>query len=359
MTTLNDLNYVDDSDDVMAVHINNLMASTMRSEYKNVETLSATRTLLDVDTPIQSFDCNGANRIVKMPAAETVENHPYLIANSTASGAYTLTVQNNAGTENHVTLSLGQSAFLLPNGNGGYTAIRLSSKSPATPTALEGLQLIWNSGTSLSVGTGVGYAQNGDLIEVVSLLTASSLSLSNSTWYHIYVYLSSGTPAMEVVTTAPVAWKNGAYSKTGDTSRRYVGSVKTNGSGSVYNFTHDPVTNLILYVNQALNASPFRCLSVGTATTATSVSLTGSIPVTARNGWLRFINTSDQTIYLGADNTLSVTVFQLALVAGNVVQTSQILFAVISSTQTVHYLLAGAAGVGGASLDVYGYTYSR
>lgn len=123
MTTLNDFNYVDDSDDVMAEHVNNLVAASFRSEYKNAETLSATRTLLDVDTPFQRFNCNGANRIVKMPTANSVENHPYLIVNSTASGTYTLTVQNNGGTATLISLNPSEFAFLMPDGNGGYFVI--------------------------------------------------------------------------------------------------------------------------------------------------------------------------------------------------------------------------------------------
>lgn len=130
MTTLNDFNYVDDSDDVMAVHVNNLAASSLRSEYKNVESLSATRTLLDVDTPTQRFDCNGANRDVLMPTANTTENHPYSIVNSTASGSYTLRLRDNGNTTTLITLDVGQSALVIPDGNGGYLV--LVSSVPVT-----------------------------------------------------------------------------------------------------------------------------------------------------------------------------------------------------------------------------------
>lgn len=359
MSDLNDHFYEDLTDDVLAVYVNRLLASTLRSEYKNLETLTGTRVLLNADTPIQRFNCNGANRIVKLPAADTDENHLFLIVNSTSSGSWILTVQNNGATETHITLVPGQAVLMLPDGNGGYMAIRLASKASPIRTTLEGLRLVWNSGTSLSVGTGICYAENGDLIEVSSTLTASSLSLSNSTWYHVYVYLSSGSPAMEVVTTAPVAWKGGAYSKTGDTSRRYVGSVKTNGSGSVYNFRHDPQTNRIIYVNQALNAAPFRCLTTGTSTSATSVDLSAVVPVTSGIGYFRFSNTSDKIAYFGADNTVSAAIFQLALVAGNTVQPSDVLDVPVSSTQTIHYIMSSAVGVGGANVDIYGYTYSR
>lgn len=144
MADLNDFNYVDDSDDVMAVDVNNLVASSLRSEYKNVETLSATRTLLDVDTPIQRFDCNGANRIVKMPTADAVENHLFLIVNSTASGTYTLTVQNNGGTVNLAVLNPSEFVLVVPDGNGGYLAINKPFSVVVSPSQITSNQNNYN-----------------------------------------------------------------------------------------------------------------------------------------------------------------------------------------------------------------------
>ena len=65
-------------------------------------------------------------------------------------------------------------------------------------TLLEGCRLIWNSATSISVSTGRCVTESGDLIDVTSTLTASGLSLSASTFYHVYVYLSGGSPAVRL-----------------------------------------------------------------------------------------------------------------------------------------------------------------
>lgn len=123
MTDLNDFNYVNDDDDVLAEHPNELMAASLLSKFKNIETLAATRTLLDLDTPIQRFDCNGAPRIVKMPASDSVTNHPYVIVNATGSGSHTLSIQSNDGSVAHVTLSPSDFAFLQPDGNGEYILV--------------------------------------------------------------------------------------------------------------------------------------------------------------------------------------------------------------------------------------------
>lgn len=122
MADLNDFGYTDDVDDVLAVYVNNLLASTLRSEYKNVETLSADKTLTDADTLIQRLDCNGAARIVKVPTADAVENHPFFIVNSSAA-AYAITLKTNDAAAIIATISQGESALVLPDGNGTYQLV--------------------------------------------------------------------------------------------------------------------------------------------------------------------------------------------------------------------------------------------
>ena len=129
MADLNDFGYTDDVDDVLAVYVNNLLASTLRSEYKNVETLAADKTLTDADTPIQRLDCNGAARIVKVPTEDAVENHPFFIVNS-SSGAYAITVKNNAGTEIIATINQGRAVMVYPSGVGGYLTAAAEGSIP-------------------------------------------------------------------------------------------------------------------------------------------------------------------------------------------------------------------------------------
>lgn len=145
MTTMNDFNYTDDVDYILASTINNVMPSVFRAEYSNAETLSGTRTLLDADTPIQRFNCNGANRIVKMPTADTTTNHPYVIYNSTSSGTYTITIQNNGATVTYAIIDPSNAAVFIPDGNGGYVMqwagsiswaeLTEQGSTPATPAS--------------------------------------------------------------------------------------------------------------------------------------------------------------------------------------------------------------------------------
>lgn len=220
-----------------------------------------------------------------------------------------------------------------------------------------GFELIWNSATSLSVGTGIGYAENGNQIDITTMLTASSLSLSNSTWYHIYVYLSGGSPAMEVVTTAPVAWKGNAKSKTGDTSRLYVGSVKTDTGGNIYEFKHDPITNRVVYRKLLNNIAPFRVASAVTAATETAASVAAVVPVTGSLVLARLTGSADQIFYVGY-GTFG-TSFQLVIFAGSVTQNQIISDIPMDGSQNIYYKHAAAVGSGSSNIDIYGYTFKR
>lgn len=212
---------------------------------------------------------------------------------------------------------------------------------------IRGIQLTWNSTTSITVGVGSCLAENGDFINITAALTKSSLSLSASTWYHIYVYLSAGAPAAEVVTTAPVLWKGSAYSKTSDTSRRYVGSIKSDGSSNVINFLH--LGNKIKYV-AAITASPFRILASGTATTNTTVSASGIVPVTAREITV-YAQQLNVTVVLRLADSSGINVIGIRPLTGSMVDFFT------DASQNVYY--SNSAGSGDSYIDVFGYTLNR
>jgi hypothetical protein len=233
----------------------------------------------------------------------------------------------------------------------GAAVWKQTTKTTAVSTLIDGLILTWNSGTSVTVGIGSCYAENGSFIDVTSALVKSSLSLTPNTWYHIYVYLSGGTPTAEVVTTAPVAWKGTAYSKTGDTSRRYRCSIKTDGSGNVLEFAHIG-NNSIIYKNVDSSVAPFRVLTAGTALTATAVAVSGVVPVTSRAVHVRMIN-----LGTGQCSTNETSVVTNAKAFGIAYASTAVsIFAhPIDASQQIWYLV----GAGGSLfLDVLGYQFN-
>jgi hypothetical protein len=137
MATLNDFHRVDDDDDVLAEDVNKLMATSLRSEYKNVEALSGDMELTDSDTPIQRLDPDGSDRDILMPEPNAVNNHLYLIQHG--GSANVLTIRDNDDTLTLATLQSGDAVMMLPDGDGGYTAftrsVVLSAASPRVYTS--------------------------------------------------------------------------------------------------------------------------------------------------------------------------------------------------------------------------------
>ena len=152
--------------------------------------------------------------------------------------------------------------------------------SGVTPDWIAGLSLTWGSASSISVEPGEAYIQgSSSTLSSGSTITKSSLSLSNSTFYHVYFYSNGGTPDIEISTTAPAApYKGSARSKTSDTSKRYLGSFLTDASGQVIRFQTVSIGNKLEFTWIAQNnVAPFRILGGGTATTPTAVSASGVI----------------------------------------------------------------------------------
>lgn len=216
---------------------------------------------------------------------------------------------------------------------------------------IEGLTLEWLSGTGLRVSSGSAYIPSlGYAVDVPSAITKSSLTLSANTWYHVYLFLNAGSPDIEVVTTAPDAPYSGtARAKTGDTSRRYIGSVRTDGAGAVFNFLH---AGSVVRYRTPIDVAPFRALSAGMATAATVVSLSAIVPTTARMAFFRYIADDSAPIRIGTSEGSGSYIYP-----GRPASTAY-LEAPINAAQKIFYYNTATPTVG-AYIDVGGYTYER
>ena len=111
--------------------------------------------------------------------------------------------------------------------------------SEAPTTEIESWRLVRASATELQLAMlgGTGTSQrgritiNGQVYTFTSAVSGTNGSLSNSTIYYVYAYISAGAVALEFSTTAPNLQTPDAYAiKNGDGTRRYVGKTKTDGS---------------------------------------------------------------------------------------------------------------------------------
>lgn len=244
--------------------------------------------------------------------------------------------------------------------NGTAWALQGSQKLNVSQDYISGLKMVWNSATSLSVTTGAAYVPSlGRLCLVNSTLTLSSLSLSASTFYHLYLYENAGTPTLELVTTAPAAAYYGtARAKTGDTSRRYIGSVLTDASGNVINFVHGIARGDIRY-RASTNGAPLQVLTNGNATTQTNISCASVTPITANVAILAIANPpgTAQTVFISASDgpALSTTSFESFLFP----QGSDGCEQRLDANQSFSYLYGAAPSSTGFTVRVNGYFFER
>lgn len=246
-----------------------------------------------------------------------------------------------------------------PSRNAVFDALALKAAIPKG--YIDGLQLQWVSGTALTVSSGAAYIEvSGNIVSTPSAIAKTGLTLTASTWYHVYLFLNAGTPDVEVVTAAPAtAYSGTARSKAGDTTRRYIGSIKTDASGAIYRFAQNGM-RVSWYADTAV--APFRALLNGTSTSALTVSLSSVMPVTALLAQLKLTNLSSDTParFINSESGLTPPDAPVSLPPP---ATTVAAFAFIDfptdHAQALQYFLVNATAGSGAIVDVIGYIYER
>lgn len=145
---------------------------------------------------------------------------------------------------------------------------------------IDGLELEW-AANSVIVKPGAAYiAAAGITLEVTAPLTIALSGLTPATFYHVYYFAGvNNVASTELSVTAPVAATVGGYVKTGDASRRYLGSVLALTATTVQRFQQNG--GKMYYNATGMGSAPFAVLTAGNATTATDVAVAGVVPVTA------------------------------------------------------------------------------
>ncbi|HED4877403.1 TPA: hypothetical protein R4K21_003222 [Stenotrophomonas maltophilia] len=226
---------------------------------------------------------------------------------------------------------------------------------------IDGLKMVYVSGTQIQVTAGAAYVPGPKRIAELAAATTLTPSLAASTWYHLFLTVSGATVGVEAVTTAPGSPYSGtARAKTGDTSRRYIGSFRTNASSQIMRFTHCLSSGDIRWGEVPGNA-PLRILASGAATTSTDVSASASSPLTTSSVFLRAVNTvsaGGPIAYIGSpvDGTAVApgTNYTISVEAGKEFYTYMPLV-----SQNVKYIMSTTPASGGLFLDVLGFQYDR
>lgn len=221
------------------------------------------------------------------------------------------------------------------------------SGQPIPAGYIDGLKMEWVSGTQIRFTSGSAYIPSLGRALALAAAVTKTPTLAASTWYHAYLYSNAGTPDVEVTTTAPdTPYSGTARTKAGDTSRRYIGSFRTDGSSLIYNF-------IVQGPQQIYMQEVPRSVSGGTSTTFISVSLSALVPMVSRSAIAAMTNNGSAAArFRPASSGFTGSTRMYGLTAGAFVVGPL----PTDTSQNIEYQV-DAGGL--ANLDVIGFTVER
>lgn len=240
------------------------------------------------------------------------------------------------------------------------TPLKLATHPPKNvvfETFIEGLTLEWVSTTSIKIKAGAAWVAGAskivNLAADVTLVNTTDYTLAASRWYYVYL-TDTGTITVvrdDGTNPLPVAYKDTAKQQTSNSNRRYLGAFKSSATSTILKFRD--VGNERQYLEN-ISAAPLPVLSAGTATTSTSVSCSGVVPVSSRTLVCQLFSglATSQFCFIGfgdATGTLSTTNYSYILYPQN----SNYLKIELNSSQAFNYMQSVAS----AGLYVYSMGY--
>lgn len=230
-------------------------------------------------------------------------------------------------------------------------------------------------GLTVTAGNGRTYLPNAHRIVTDVATSVTLASPTVSTWYFAYAYeATSGILGLELSTTVPSAPYPSATStartKTGDATRRYLGSFYVGSNGKLRPMKHSQcgsIGNLVTFSAASTAASlPVTLASLFVAATATTLALNPLVPATATHALIQVQNNSNRQVYIAnPDQGAASPTNYLASVNANATDTmlielgaSQQLSVILSSTGLLGTIL-GAILTGSVNIVVQGYLYDR
>lgn len=236
------------------------------------------------------------------------------------------------------------------------------------------LPLTGQPGGVVAVGEGYCFLPNGRRIMTTGA-TASIPGTQPIGWLHAYGYeISNNALGLEISSTVPAApYRGTARTKTGDASRRYLGSGRVEAIGKLRSGRHITVAaqgnQIILDSSTSTLTTPPRPLNLTivllVAPTQQSVNLANFVPPTASAVDLKISNMSNLTTYVGRPSMGALSASnRFAEVPAN---TTMMLRCLLDSDLTVT-LLPSATGLlggivaiaaGNVVVEVAGYVFDR
>lgn len=196
------------------------------------------------------------------------------------------------------------------------------------------------------------------LFAAATTIGASKISgggnLANSTWYYVYAFNNAGSVDYEISTTAPLASRR---TKTGDTTRRYLGCFPTLSTGAPVPLRAS--RGRYVYRHSGSAVADTRVLSSGNQTTNTAVDCSALVPPHARLATVRAELVSTATAinyaYVRTDGDSGADEIAIPLPNINAVTTSMIFDIELSNSRNIAYRVTNTTGAPGLTLFVGGF----
>lgn len=227
----------------------------------------------------------------------------------------------------------------------------------AQETYVQGLTSSYLSTTQFKVSAGVAYNYGSDDNQEIASEQTVSVSGAPVSGF-LYVYLTN-TGTIALSQTAPdTPYLGNARYMAGDTSRRYIGTLRTNASNQPYNFSVEAYSGGTLFVSyiENISASPFLAVNAGTATTAQSVNLGPSglklVPATATHAYFGVNVNATASVFMD-DGSLGTMSGSNYLRRVSLSQRGDYFFMPLDSSQSFRWMNSVAGGSTDISLIGY------
>lgn len=228
---------------------------------------------------------------------------------------------------------------------------------------LYGLQLsVASDGKTVSASNGVAFLPGGVRIYTETSLTVVVSGIT-SAWAHFYLGLVSGVATLEASATVPSAfYQNTARTKTGDASKRYIGSIYFPSSGVCAPFLHSNFgmqgNRVDFLMPNGIANTAAAILNLGVSQTPVTVSCSTVCPPTTRLMRVQVINTAGLPAYIGNSDigTPSATSYLRMVLPNNSDQGDFTL----DANQQLNYVYGAGITLGGSlAIRAVGFIFDR
>lgn len=232
---------------------------------------------------------------------------------------------------------------------------------------IDGLRMVYTGNRGINIEAGSAYIpSSGKIIELSNDKVITGLTPTASTFYHLYLYDNAGVGDIEMSTTAPVVSWGTAYTKSADSSRRYIGSFLTNINSDIWKFRHDPHIGRVVYIYGTPGQAPFVIASGLSNTSASNLDPCSGATMFAPQATaleVLLIQAGNAAILGPVDQGTAAAPSNWYITVGTVGATqSQNMATVLLSRTTAtlgKFYAAAATAAQPYSLYGYGYTFER